>query len=177
MIPGPFPGFAGQVIGADHRDYDRRRMVYNGAVDRRPAVILRCRGTADVAAAVRLASGRELPLSVYGGGHGARGAAVAEGGVVIDVREVRGVWVDGERAGLEVQAGVTWRDIDAETQAHGLAVTGARISSVGVAGYTLGGGSGWLERRLGLASDNLSEWTAGRGSSYLRGCRCATPAP
>jgi hypothetical protein len=149
------PGFAGQVIAPTHPDYNRLRTVYNAAVDHRPALILRCRGTADIAAGVRFASDHQLPLSVYGGGHGARGTAVTDGAVVVDMREIRGVWVDGERATVEVQAGATWRDVDAETQAHGLAVTGARISTVGVAGYTLGGGSGWLERKLGLACDNL----------------------
>lgn len=138
--PQSIPGFAGQVIGPDQGEYDRLRVVYNGAVDRRPALILRCRGSADVAVAVDFARDAGLPLSVYGGGHGALGAAVAEGGLVVDMRGLRGVWVDGERATVEVQAGATWRDIDAETQAHGLAVTGARISSVGVAGFTLGRG-------------------------------------
>lgn len=149
------PEFAGRVIGPEDPDYDALRRVYNGAVDHRPAAILRCRGAADVAAAVRLASDQGMPLSVYGGGHGAGGGAVSAGGVVVDLREMRGIWVDREGATVEVQAGATWADVDRETQAHGMAVTGGRISTVGVAGYTLGGGSGWLERKYGLASDNL----------------------
>src|SRR5436305_14578163 len=119
--------------------------MFNGMWDRRPALIARCRGVADVVDAVRLAAGRGLPLSVYGGGHGVTGHAVAEGGVVVDLRDMRAVQVDPHAGVARVQGGATWADVDRETQLHGLAVTGGRVSTTGVGGLTLGGGSGWLE--------------------------------
>lgn len=149
------PGFGGDaVVPADER-YERLRSLYNAAVTGRPQVIVRCAGNADVIAVVRFASERGLPLSVYGGGHGVVGGAAADGGVVVDLRPMSGVWVDWESATARVRAGTRWAEMDRETQVHGLAVTGARISTVGVAGFTLGGGSGWLERALGLAVDSL----------------------
>lgn len=149
------PGFGGDaVVPADDR-YEGLRSVYNAAGIGRPQVILRCAGNADVIAAVRFASERRLPLSVYGGGHGVVGGAAADGGVVIDLRPMSEVWVDWDSATAQVRAGTRWAELDRETQVHGLAVTGARISTVGVAGFTLGGGSGWLERALGLTVDSL----------------------
>src|SRR5206468_1447869 len=118
-------------------------------------VIVRCAGVADVLAALRMARAEGLPLAVRGGGHGAAGPGVCEGGLVIDLQPMKGVRVDPERRTVRAQAGLTWGELDHETQAFGLATTGARISSAGVAGVTLGGGYGWLMRRHGLAIDNL----------------------
>src|SRR5262245_53920516 len=124
-------------------------------IDRYPAVIARCTDAADVAAAVGLARDHGLPLSVYGGGHGVTGAAVCDGGVCVDMRGMRALTID-TRSGIAcAEAGLTWGEFDAATQAHGLAVTGGRVSTTGVAGLALGSGSGWLERALGFTCDNL----------------------
>ena len=138
----------------DDAAYDEARRTQNDAIDRRPAVIARCGSPADVRAALHLARESGLAVRVRGGGHGADRFAVDDGALVIDLSPMRGVRVEGRRA--FVQGGATWRELDAATQAHGLAVTGARIPSVGVAGFTLGSGSGWLERKLGLAADSLA---------------------
>ena len=124
-------------------------------MDRRPALIARCARPADVAAALRHARDAGLPITVRAGGHGPDGFAVADGALVVDLTRLGAVEVDPARRTARVQGGATWRELDAATQAHGLAVTGARMPSVGVAGFTLGSGSGWLERRLGLAADSL----------------------
>ena len=145
----------GAVLAPGDAGYSLARRVHNGRVDRRPAAIVRCAGTADVLAALRFARGEGLPLAVRGGGHGAAGHGVCDGGVVIDLSPMKGVRVDPARRIAQAQAGLTWGELDHETQAFGLATTGARISSTGIAGVTLGGGYGWLMRRHGLAVDNL----------------------
>ena len=145
----------GEVLAPGDDGFDAARRVYNGAVDRRPALIVRCAGAADVAAAIRLARAHDLPLAVRGGGHSAAGFGVCEGGLVADLSAMKGVRVDPGRRTVQAQAGLTWGELDHETQAFGLATTGGRISSVGIAGLTLGGGYGWLMRRHGLAIDNL----------------------
>lgn len=145
----------GAVLAPDDAGYDAARRVYNGRVDRRPAVVVRCAGVADVLATLRFATGEGLPLAVRGGGHGAAGHGVCDAGVVIDLSPMKGVRVDPARRTVRAQAGLTWGELDHETQAFGLATTGARISSTGIAGVTLGGGYGWLMRRHGLAIDNL----------------------
>ena len=137
----------------DEPGYHEARRTQNDAVDRLPAVIARCGDAADVAAALHVAREAGLAVRVRGGGHGADGFAVDDDALVIDLSPMRGVRVEGRRA--FVQGGATWRELDAATAAHGLAVTGARLPSVGVAGFTLGSGSGWLERKLGLAADSL----------------------
>ena len=147
--------FAGELVRPGDPQYDALRRVFNGAVDRRPALIARCTGPGDVIAAVNHARDRGLEIAVHGGGHGVRGHAVCDGGVMVDLRPMNGIAIDAEHRRARVQAGVTWRELDAATQADGLAVTGGRVSSTGVAGFTLGSGSGWLERKLGLAADNL----------------------
>ncbi len=151
-LPDPF---AGDLIKPADPGYDDARRVFNAMWDRRPAAIVRCRGVADVVDAVGLAARRRLPASVYGGGHGVTGRAVLDGGIVIDLREMRAVHVDPATHVARVQGGATWRDVDRETQLFGLAVTGGRVSTTGVAGLTLGGGSGWLERRCGYTVDNM----------------------
>jgi FAD/FMN-containing dehydrogenase len=151
------PGFRGGVIAPDDAAYDDARAVWNGAVDRRPQLIARCSGTADVAAAVRYARDRYLEIAVRGGGHNVAGTAVCDDGIVIDLSAMRAVSVDPvERVAL-VQAGALWGDVDHETQAHGLATTGGIVSHTGVAGVCLGGGIGWLMRKHGLTVDNLVE--------------------
>jgi len=148
-------GFRGRMIGAEQPDYDTARAVWNGAIDRRPRVIARCIGAADVAAAVRFARDHDLEIAIRGGGHNVAGTAVCDDGIVIDLSAMRGVRVDPAGHRAWVQGGALWGDVDRETQAHGLATTGGIVSHTGVAGLTLGGGVGWLMRKHGLTVDNL----------------------
>ncbi len=147
--------FRGQLIGADNADYDTARAVWNGAIDRRPRLIARCIGTADVVAAVRCARDHGMEIAIRGGGHNVAGTAVCDDGIVIDLSAMRAVRVDADNRWAWVQGGALWGDVDGETQAHGLATTGGIVSHTGVAGLTLGGGVGWLMRKHGLAVDNL----------------------
>ena len=149
------PGLRGDVIGPDHEDFDVARAVWNGTVDRRPRLIARCSGTADVAAAVRFARDGDLDIAVRGGGHNVAGTAVCDDGIVIDLSAMRAVSVDPVARTALVQAGALWGDVDQETQAHGLATTGGIVSHTGVGGLSLGGGIGWLMRKHGLTVDNL----------------------
>src|SRR5688500_18388550 len=143
------------ILTPEHPRYDEARRVFNGAIDRRPALIAECSDPRDVVEALALAEEQELEVAVRAGGHSGAGYGVNEGGIVIDVRPMKRIEVDLSARTARVGAGVTWGELDAATQAHGLAVTGGRISSTGVAGLTLGSGSGWLERKLGLTGDNL----------------------
>ncbi|MDP8951495.1 MAG: FAD-dependent oxidoreductase, partial [Actinomycetota bacterium] len=136
--------FRGRLIRTRDDGYDAARAVFNGMIDRRPALIARCAGVADVMAAVDFARENGLPVAVRGGGHSVPGYAVCEGGIVIDLFSMKGVWVDPEARTARAQAGLTWGELDRETQAFGLAVTGGRVSDTGIAGLTLGGGSGRL---------------------------------
>jgi FAD/FMN-containing dehydrogenase len=149
------PGFRGELISNGDAGYDEARAVFNGMVDRRPALVAVCTCTDDVIAAIGYARQRGVPLSVFGGGHGVTGAAVVDGGVVVDMRGMKGVTVDPAARTVRVEAGLNWGELDAATQAHGLAVTGGRVPDTGVAGLALGSGSGWLERKLGFTCDNL----------------------
>jgi len=135
--------------------YDAARQVWNGAIDRKPALIVRPTGLADVVSAVRFARANNLLVSVRGGGHNVTGNAVCDGGLMIDLSLMKGIRVDRERRTVTAQAGATWGDLDHETQAFGLATTGGQISTTGIAGLTLGGGLGWLMRKCGLVVDNL----------------------
>ena len=145
----------GAVLGPGEPGYDAARRVFNAMVDRRPALIARCAGAADVSAAVTFAREHRLPLSVRGGGHGVTGAAICDGGLTIDLSGMRGVRVDPRHHTARAGGGATWGDVDHETQAFGLATTGGIVPSTGVAGLTLGGGIGYLNRKHGLACDNL----------------------
>ena len=151
------PGFDGQLITPGHPNYDDARAVWNGAVDRRPAYIARCLSPSDVTAALRFGREHNLVIAVRGGGHSVAGTAVCDDGLVIDLGAMKSVQVDPARATATVQAGVRWGELDAATQAFGLATTGGVVSHTGVSGLTLGGGIGWLMRRHGLTVDNLVE--------------------
>jgi FAD/FMN-containing dehydrogenase len=146
---------AGEVLGADDAGYEEARRVHNGLIDRRPALVARCRGTADVQAAVRFAREQKLEIAVRGGGHNVAGSAVCDGGLMIDLSGMRGVHVDPSRRRARAQGGATWGDYNRETQLHGLASTGGVVSTTGIAGLTLGGGLGWLMGVQGLAADRL----------------------
>jgi FAD/FMN-containing dehydrogenase len=144
----------GPVIGPAHPDYDRARKVFNAMIDRRPAVIARCRGAADVIACIRFAREHDLPVSIRSGGHGVAGLAVGDG-VVIDLSQMKSVRIDPKRRTAQSDPGLTLREFDRETEAFGLATTLGTISMTGITGLTLGGGLGWLMGRHGLACDNL----------------------
>jgi FAD/FMN-containing dehydrogenase len=146
---------AGEVFVAGDAGYDGARAVWNAMIDRHPAVIVRCKGTADVIGAVRFALEHQLPVAIRGGGHNVAGHAVCDHGMMIDLSAMRSVRVDPERRRAWVEGGATWRDVDRETQVFGLATPGGLISDTGVAGLTLSGGIGWLRSRYGLSIDNL----------------------
>ena len=145
----------GSVLAPDHADYDATRAVHNGLIDRRPALIVRARSAEDVVAALAFARSGGFEVSVRGGGHNVAGRAVTDGGVMIDLAEMKHISVDAEHGTATAQGGATWNELNEAAGAHGLAVTGGAISSTGVAGYTLGGGLGWLMGKYGLACDNL----------------------
>jgi FAD/FMN-containing dehydrogenase len=145
----------GPLLRPGQAGYDEARAIHNAMIDRRPALIARCAGMADVMAAVRFAREHELLLSVRGGGHGMPGYAVCDGGLMLDLSGLTGIQVDPTRRTVRAGAGVTWGMFDHETQAFGLATTGGVVSTTGIAGLTLGGGHGFLMRRYGLACDNL----------------------
>jgi FAD/FMN-containing dehydrogenase len=147
--------FSGQVLRPGDAEYEDARKVHNGLIDKRPALIARCRGTADVVDAVNFARAHGLEVAVRGGGHNVAGRATIDGGMMIDLTPMKGIHVDPKRRLARAQGGATWADLNRETQLHGLAVTGGVVSTTGVAGLTLGGGLGWLMSKHGLALDNL----------------------
>ncbi|WP_033211509.1 FAD-binding oxidoreductase [Kitasatospora phosalacinea] len=150
-------GFRGEILVPGDEDYDAARAVWNGAVDRRPEVIARCTGVADVLQAVAVAREHGLYAGVRGAGHSLAGLGTCDGGMLIDLSRLRGVRVDPARRLARAQPGVTWGAFDHETQAFDLATPGAPYSGAGIAGTTLGGGVGWLARAYGLTCDNLLE--------------------
>jgi FAD/FMN-containing dehydrogenase len=143
------------LIDPSHPAYDDARRVWNGAIDRRPALIARCERVNDVVEALRVARERELAIAVRGGGHGIAGLAVNDDGLVIDLSPMKGIAVNAERRAASAGGGVLWGELDAATQAHGLATVGGIVTHTGIAGLTLGGGIGWLMRRHGATVDNF----------------------
>ena len=147
--------FRGEIVEPGDPAYDELRAVFNGMFDRRPRVILRPAGAADVIRAIGLARTSGVPLAIRAGGHSVAGFSAVDDGIVLDMRSMRGIRVDPDARTVRAQAGLDWGAFDRETIAFGLAVTGGRVTSTGVVGFTLGTGSGWLERKLGFAADNL----------------------
>jgi FAD binding domain-containing protein/berberine-like enzyme len=147
--------FRGELVRPGDTTYDEHRKVWNGSIDRRPALIARCLGVADVIAAVRLARNTNLQVAVRGGGHSFPGLSVCDDGIVIDLGLMKGIRVDPEASTARAQAGALWGELDRETQAFGLATTGGIVTHTGIAGLTLGGGIGWLQRKHGLTIDQL----------------------
>lgn len=148
-------GFKGTAIRPGDAEYDEARAVYNGMIDRRPALIVRPSGAADIRDAVAFARQRRLPLAVRCGGHSVAGTSAVEGGVLIDLSSLKGVHVDPERGTARANAGVLWGEYDRETEMFGLATPGGRVTTTGVGGFCLGGGYGWLSPKHGLTCDNL----------------------
>ena len=145
----------GDVIGPDDPGYDEARRVWNSMIDKHPALIARCAGTADVVAAVRFARAHHLLVAVRGAGHNVAGNAVNDDGLVIDLTQMKGIQVDPAKRTARAQPGVNWGDLDQATQLYGLVTPGGEVSPTGIAGYTLTGGMGLLQRKWGLACDNL----------------------
>ena len=147
--------FAGELIGRDHPNYDEARKICNGMFDRRPALIARCTSPEDVQAALAHAHEQDLIVAVRGGGHSIPGHSSCDDGIVIDTGPMKIIDIDVAGRSGRFGAGLTWGELDAATQQHGLAVTGGRVTHTGIAGLTLGSGSGWLERKYAMTCDSL----------------------
>ncbi|MGF1471313.1 MAG: FAD-binding oxidoreductase [Rubrobacteraceae bacterium] len=148
-------GLGGELIRPGDEAYDGVREIWNAMIDRRPALVARCAGVSDVISAVNFAREHDLLVSVRGGGHNVAGSAVCDDGLMIDLSPMKGIRVDLAAMTARAAPGVVWSEFDRETQAFGLATTGGLVGSTGIAGYTLGGGYGWLQGKHGLACDNL----------------------
>jgi FAD/FMN-containing dehydrogenase len=148
-------GLRGMLLRPQSEGYDEARKIWNAMIDKRPALIARCAGAADVIHAVNFARANGLLVSVRGGGHNVSGNAVCDGGLMIDLSRMKSIRVDAEHRTARAEPGVTWGEFDFETQAFGLATTGGEVSTTGIAGLTLGGGVGWLMESYGLTCDNL----------------------
>jgi FAD/FMN-containing dehydrogenase len=149
------PSFTGQLLQPADAPYDECRRVHNGLINKHPAAIARCHGVADVVDAVKLARTLDLDVAVRGGGHNVAGHASIDNGLLIDLSPMKGIHVDVHARTARAQGGVLWKELNRETQVHGLATTGGVVGSTGIAGLTLGGGLGWLMPKYGLALDNL----------------------
>ena len=145
----------GQVLSLGDAGYDDARKIWNGMIDRKPALIVRCTGVADIIAALNFAHTHNLLVSVRGGGHNVAGYAVCDDGLMLDLSLLKGIRVDPQARTVRAQPGVTWGELDRETQLFGLATPGGFVSTTGIAGLTLGGGFGWLSRKYGFTCDNL----------------------
>ncbi|GAA2410380.1 FAD-binding oxidoreductase [Streptomyces glaucosporus] len=148
-------GFAGTAVAPGDPAYDEARTLFNAMIDRRPAVIAQCGTVRDVAEAIRFGRENGLEIAVRGGGHGVAGTALSDGGLVVDLRRMHAVTVDPQARTARVGGGATMSHLDRATEPYGLATTGGRVSTTGVGGFVLGGGAGWLDRKFGLACDNL----------------------
>lgn len=148
-------GLSGTLLQPGDDGYDEARRVHNGLIDKHPALIARCHGTADVVDALAFAREHDLEISIRGGGHNVAGRAVTDGGVMIDLSHMRGIHVDPAAQTVRAQGGVLWGELNREAALHGLAVTGGVVSTTGIAGLTLGGGIGWLMPKYGISIDNL----------------------
>lgn len=148
-------GLGDCAIAPTDKRYDQARRVWNGMIDKRPALIVQCRGVADVVPSVRFAREHEIRVAIRGGGHNVAGFATCDGGIVIDLSQMKGIRVDPEMRTVRAQAGATWGELDRETQVFGLAAPGGIVSTTGIAGLTLGGGQGWLRRTYGMTCDSL----------------------
>jgi FAD/FMN-containing dehydrogenase len=148
-------GFDGDVIGPDDRAYDEARKVFNGMIDKRPAVIARCASTGDVVAAVNLAREEGLVAAVRSGGHSVAGMSICEDGILIDLSGMKGIDVDPQARTARAGGGLLWGEFDAATQEHGMHTPGGRVTTTGVGGFTTGGGYGWTSSKYGLTCDNL----------------------
>ena len=146
---------SGRLLKPSDEGYDDLRRVHNGLIDKHPALIARCGGVADVVDAVKLARTLGLEVAVRGGGHNVAGHATVDHGLLIDLSSMKGIHVDARARIVRAEGGVLWKELNRETQFHGLATTGGVVSSTGIAGLTLGGGIGWLMPKYGLALDNL----------------------
>lgn len=158
----------GKLLTADDADYDAARRMWNAMIDKRPALLVRCTGAADVGKAVRFAAAHDLLVSVRGGGHNVAGTAVCDGGLMIDLSPMKGIRVDPVARTALAQPGLLWQEFDQETQAYGLATTGGVVGETGIAGLTLGGGVGWLVRKHGLTCDNLLAADVVTADGHLR---------
>jgi FAD/FMN-containing dehydrogenase len=147
--------FSGSILEPGDAGYDEARTVHNGLVDRRPALIARCRASSDIRDAIAFARASGLDVCVRGGGHNVAGRAVVDGALMVDLAEMKGIHVDPDAGTVRAQGGVLWRELNRECAAHGLATTGGAISTTGIAGLTLGGGLGWLMAKHALAADNV----------------------
>ena len=147
--------FSGEILEPGNAGYEEARKVHNGLVDKRPALIAQCADATDVAGVIRLTQRLGLEVAVRGGGHNVAGRATIDGGVMIDLAPMKQIRIEPKNRRVRAQGGVTWGELNRETQRHGLAVTGGVVSSTGIAGLTLGGGLGWLMGKHGLALDNL----------------------
>src|SRR4051812_17606785 len=148
-------GFSGFALRPGDTGYDDARAMYNGMIDRRPALIVRPRGAADVRDAVAFARQQRLPIAVRCGGHSVAGVSAVDAGVLIDLSSLKGVHIDPERGTAIANAGVLWGEYDREAEMLGLATPGGRVTTTGVGGFCLGGGYGWLSTKHGLTCDNL----------------------
>ena len=145
----------GEVLRPGHPGYDAARTLFNAMIDKHPALIARCREREDVLRALEFGRSSDIPVAVRGGGHNVAGKALCDGGIVIDLSEMKRIQVNPAARTVRAEAGLTWGEFDLATQQHGLATTGGFISTTGIAGLTLGGGLGWLMRKHGLSCDNL----------------------
>jgi len=145
----------GSLVVPGDDAYDAARSVWNGMIDRRPALVVRCAGAADVIAGLGFARRHELVVAVRAGGHNVAGFGTCDGGVVLDLSPMKGIRIDPRNSTARAEGGVVWAELDHDTQAFGLATTGGLVTSTGIAGFTLSGGIGWLMRKHGLACDNL----------------------